>query len=76
MCGTPHLSPCAEKIINLHAVGPPIFPFLQGMDWVFDIQTQKWYARDRVSKKTMSELQDGFKYLLGVKYMPTGWELG
>jgi hypothetical protein len=43
---------------------------------VFDIQQQKWYARDRVTKKTVSELQDGFKYLLGVKYMPTGWELG
>lgn len=47
-----------------------------GTDWVFDIQSQKWYARDRITKKTVSELQDGFKYLLGVKYMPTGWELG
>lgn len=51
-------------------------PAPAGTDWVFDIQKQKWFARERKSKLVVSELEDGFKYLLGVKYMPTGWELG
>lgn len=51
-------------------------PAPAGTDWVFDIQKQKWFARERKSMLIVSELEDGFKYLLGVKYMPTGWELG
>lgn len=47
-----------------------------GMDWVFDMQRQAWYARNRTTMTPVSELKSGFKYLLGVKYMPTGWELG
>lgn len=52
---------------------PPSPP---GTDWVFNIQKQKWFARDRQTMKIVSELKDGNKYLLGVKYLPTGWELG
>lgn len=42
---------------------------------VFDIQQQLWKAR-KPDGTVVSTLRDGFKYLLGVKWLPTGWEIG
>lgn len=43
---------------------------------VFDIQKQAWFARDRATQQPVSQLNDGNKYLLMVKYLSTGWEVG
>jgi len=63
---------------------PPSYRFYEtsmpkapaGTDWVFNIQEQKWFARDRQTMKVVEQLNDGYKYLLAVKYLPAGWELG
>lgn len=53
---------------------PPAPP---GCDWSFDIQKQSWFARNRTNMgQVVGELQDGYRYLLMVKYLPAGWELG
>jgi hypothetical protein len=41
-----------------------------------DVHRQTWYARDVRSKAWVSDLQDGVKYILGAKWLPTGWEIG
>jgi hypothetical protein len=42
---------------------------------VFDMQQQLWNAR-KPDGTVVSTLLDGLKYLLGVKWLPTGWEIG
>lgn len=39
------------------------------------MQQQLWNAR-KPDGTVVSTLRDGFKYLLGVKWLPTGWEIG
>lgn len=46
-----------------------------GAVWRFDIRSQRWFAQDKATGKTVSYLQDGVKYLLGIGHLPTGWEL-
>jgi hypothetical protein len=41
-----------------------------------DIGRQTWFARDVNTKAWVSDLKDGVKYLLGTKWLPTGWEVG
>jgi hypothetical protein len=41
----------------------------------FDIGAQLWRAR-KSDGTVVSTLQDGFKYIVGVKWLPTGWEIG
>jgi hypothetical protein len=37
---------------------------------------QVWNARSIANGAIVSTLRDGFKYLVGVKWLPTGWEVG
>jgi hypothetical protein len=37
---------------------------------------QVWNARSIATGSIVSTLRDGFKYLVGVKWLPTGWEVG
>lgn len=39
------------------------------------MQQQLWNAR-KPDGTLVSTLLDGLKYLLGVKWLPTGWEIG
>lgn len=43
---------------------------------VFDIAKQGWFARNRSSLAIVGPLADGHRYLLGVKHLATGWEVG
>lgn len=51
-------------------------------DWLsvlrrsFDMGAQVWNARSIATGAIVSTLRDGFKYLVGVKWLPTGWEVG
>jgi hypothetical protein len=42
---------------------------------VFDLKKQAWVARTP-DGSVVTTLNDGFKYLLGVWWLPTGWEVG
>jgi hypothetical protein len=42
----------------------------------FDMGAQVWNARSIANGAIVSTLRDGFKYLVGVKWLPTGWEVG
>eukprot|EP00775_Hariotina_reticulata_P010584 gene10584-10742_t len=46
------------------------------MRWQFDIRKQLWTAVNAVNGSFVSDLQDGFKYLLGIDFQPAGWEIG
>jgi hypothetical protein len=75
------------RIINAHAAKdeaalPPGFKFFgsmppppRGCSWKWDFETQLWssYAHNRTK---CSDLRDGFKYAVGVTFLPTGFELG
>ncbi len=77
------------RIINAHldkdeAALPPRFKFFESMPppprgcaWRWAVKTQGW-ASYNVSGggNKCSDLTDGVKYALGIKYMPTGFELG
>jgi hypothetical protein len=42
----------------------------------FDMGAQVWNARSLATGAIVSTLADGVKYLVGVKWLPTGWEVG
>lgn len=48
----------------------------KGCRWSFDYQKQLWTAVNSSSGKWVSDLRNGVKYLVGIKFLPTGWELG
>ncbi|GBF89133.1 hypothetical protein Rsub_01850 [Raphidocelis subcapitata] len=77
------------RIINAYEDGdeaalPSGFKFFESMPdppkgcaWSWSIETQGWTAYNKTgSKNKCGELKDGFKYLLGITYLPTGFELG
>lgn len=40
-------------------------------------RTQSWWAHNATNpEQRLSELRDGVKYLVGIMWLPTGWELG
>lgn len=47
-----------------------------GCMWKFDIREQLWQAVNLTSNKVVDELKDGNKYLVGISFLPTGWETG
>lgn len=47
-----------------------------GCKWKFDFQRQIWTAVNKSTGKWVSDLKNGVKYLVGIKFLPTGWELG
>lgn len=47
-----------------------------GCMWKFDIRKQLWQAVDVTSYQVVDELRDGNKYLVGISFLPTGWETG
>eukprot|EP00879_Flechtneria_rotunda_P025186 GHRR01026752.1.p1 GENE.GHRR01026752.1~~GHRR01026752.1.p1 ORF type:complete len:295 (+),score=61.58 GHRR01026752.1:724-1608(+) len=62
---------------------PPGFYFKESMPeppkgciWKFDIRQQLWTAVSTTSYQTISVLEDGRKYLVGIPFLPTGWETG
>eukprot|EP00878_Enallax_costatus_P031100 GHUV01033963.1.p1 GENE.GHUV01033963.1~~GHUV01033963.1.p1 ORF type:complete len:177 (-),score=14.84 GHUV01033963.1:24-554(-) len=61
---------------------PPGFKFYESMPappagtlWQFDIRTQLWYARDKATGAVVKAQDDGVKYIVGSKWLPTGWEI-
>jgi hypothetical protein len=66
----PGLLPPGFKRFKDMPAAPP------GTQWRFDIRSQLWFAQDKASGRTMSYLQDGVKYLLGIGHLPTGGVLG
>jgi len=75
------------RIINAHLDKdesglPPKFRFFESMPppparcaWRWSVKTQGWSSY-RGDGSKCSDLDDGFKYALGIKYLPTGFELG
>ena len=61
------------RIINAFESGDEAAP--EGCSWSWDIQTQKWSAYQK-GGGGCGDLDDGWKYLLGIKYLPTGFEIG
>lgn len=62
---------------------PPGFKLLKSMPkpprgctWAFDMQRQLFYAKNSTSGAWVADLNDGVKYLQGITFLPTGWELG
>lgn len=45
-----------------------------GTEWRLDLARQVWYLYDKTTFKLVpdGDLKDGFKYLIGVKFLPTG----
>lgn len=41
-----------------------------------DIKRQKWNALNTTNGAWLSDLNDGIKYMLGIGFLPTGWEYG
>eukprot|EP00775_Hariotina_reticulata_P012621 gene12621-12751_t len=74
------------RIINAgrnESLLPPRFKFFESMPpppagcyWRINLGSQLWNAINTTSGAVVSELRDGFKYVLGSKYLPTGWEIG
>ena len=77
------------RIINAkteddEAILPPGFKFFgsmpeapEGCTWRWDIETQLWASYNMTGDKAKcSDLDDGVKYAVGVKYLPNGFELG
>lgn len=62
--------PPAMKFYDTSMPPPPA-----GTQWSFDIGAQLWRAR-KSDGTVVSTLQDGLKYIVGVKWLPTGWEIG
>lgn len=46
-----------------------------GCVWRIDLGRQRWRAVNASSGAFVSELEDGWKYVLGSKWLPTGWEV-
>ncbi|GBF99458.1 hypothetical protein Rsub_11944 [Raphidocelis subcapitata] len=57
--------------LNSSMPAPP-----SGCTWRWDIETQKWASYRANPPTKCSDLLDGAKYVLGAKYMPTGFEIG
>jgi hypothetical protein len=55
-------------------VKPPPGPDGKPLVWKFDMSTQTWYAQDGKGQKLIP-LLDGMKYLVGVGFLPFGWEV-
>eukprot|EP00775_Hariotina_reticulata_P003960 gene3960-4213_t len=64
------LLPAGFRWYENMAVAPP------GTQWRFDITAQRWYAMDTKTFTRVADYPDDTKWLLGVKYLPTGWEFG
>ncbi|KAI8464660.1 MAG: chondroitin AC/alginate lyase [Monoraphidium minutum] len=76
------------RIINAHEEGdeaalPPGFKFFESMpkaphgcSWSWDIKTQDWTAYRKGDGSKCADQKDKTKYLLGIKYLPTGFEIG
>ena len=75
------------RIINAHLDKdesglPPNFRFFESMPpppkgcaWRWAVPTQAWAAYNTSSGAKCVDLEDGLKYALGIKYLPTGFEL-
>lgn len=62
---------------------PPGFKLLKSMPkppagcvWTFDMQRQLFFAKNKTSGAWVSDLADGIKYLSGITFLPTAWEVG
>jgi len=74
------------RIINAgrnESLLPPNFKLFESMPpppagcyWRINLGSQLWNAINKTSGAVVSELRDGFKYVLGSKYLPTAWEIG
>eukprot|EP00879_Flechtneria_rotunda_P022507 GHRR01023758.1.p2 GENE.GHRR01023758.1~~GHRR01023758.1.p2 ORF type:complete len:279 (+),score=87.28 GHRR01023758.1:1347-2183(+) len=51
-------------------------PAPAGTRWQLNIGKQMWSAVDTRTGAWVSDLNDGIKYMLGVGFLPTGWEMG
>lgn len=51
----------------------PLAP--EGTMWKFDIRQQLWQAVNLTTLQPVLNLTDGNKYLIGIMFMPAGWEV-
>ncbi|WIA13951.1 hypothetical protein OEZ85_002521 [Tetradesmus obliquus] len=45
-----------------------------GTMWAFDMQRQRFFAKNKTSGAWVADLNDGIKYLQGITFLPTAWE--
>ncbi|KAF6261585.1 chondroitin AC/alginate lyase [Scenedesmus sp. NREL 46B-D3] len=74
------------RIVNAgtdEALLPPNFRLFESMPappegcaWRMNLGTQLWMAVNITTGARVSDLTDGLKYVLGSKYLPTGFEVG
>jgi hypothetical protein len=65
------LLPAGFKFFGSMPKAPP------GCVWKWDIESQLWSSWNTTgAKNKCSDLRDGYKYLMGIKYLPNGFELG
>lgn len=57
--------------------GKGLPPAPSGTEYRFDIAKQLWFQFNKTTLQAVpgGELRDGMKYLLGVKFLPTGVRL-
>jgi hypothetical protein len=55
--------------------GDDMPPAPEGTTWKFDIRQQSWQAFNLTTTQPVANLTDGYKYLIGVMFLPTGWEV-
>lgn len=55
--------------------GDDMPPAPEGTTWKFDIRQQAWQAFNMTTMQPVANLTDGYKYLIGVMFLPTGWEV-
>lgn len=74
------------RIINAgrnESLLPPGFRLFESMPlppngtvWRINLGKQMWGALNITTGAWVADLIDGYKYVLGSKYLPTGWEIG
>ncbi|KAF6262671.1 chondroitin AC/alginate lyase [Scenedesmus sp. NREL 46B-D3] len=78
------------RVVNAFAANrssallPPTFKYYAtdmpaapaGCSWRFDVARQLWQAVWTANGTLNFELRDGNKYMLGIGFLPTGWEMG
>jgi hypothetical protein len=71
LCGHPTLRAAGMCVIVLLTCMPRTVLFFACS------RTQSWWAHNATDpEQRLFELRDGIKYLVGITWMPTGWELG
>jgi hypothetical protein len=55
---------------------PPAAKAPTGCTWRWEMSIQLWVSNNSTSGAKCSELRDGKKYMIGIKFLPSAWEMG